>query len=349
MLLYGQSNHFVEVLASINLPNYIVGMQIGNLTISGGIFLAPLAGISNRPFRLLARRFGAAMAYTEMISADALARNQAKTIAMIDIEPDEHPVGVQLFGAKREYIAASVEKLAKFSPDVIDLNFGCPVKKVIRKNGGAAVLKDLGLAEKLMRAAAENTDIPVTIKIRSGWSSNDAVYLELGKLAEDCGISAITFHPRSRNQNYGDRADWSQITELKKQIKIPVIGNGDVKSGPDAEAMFDETGCDAIMIGRAAMRNPRIFYQINKYLETGEEPPGLSTEEKIDLALEHARMTTLTYGEKVGAKMMRKHLAWYTKGMRESGELRKNLMSVESYKEIENLLRDYNEEIVQSD
>ena len=316
-------------------------MQIGNLTIKGRLFLAPLAGISNRPFRLLARRFGAALTYTEMISADAIYMNQEKTFKMIDITPDDHPVGIQLFGSKPDFMASAVKKVAPLGPDLIDMNLGCPVKKVVRKNGGAAILKDVSLAGELMQAAVKGSSIPVTIKMRTGWDANSDVFLEVGKLAEKIGVAAITLHPRSRSQNYADRCDWSKIKQLKDEIGIPVIGNGDVNTPQDAEQMFAETGCDAIMIGRAAMRDPSVFERINAYLENRELLPEPGTEGKINIALEHASLIIEKFGEQHGAMMMRKHLAWYSKGFQGGADLRRMLKSVNSYQDIKTLFDDY--------
>ncbi len=311
------------------------------MTIAGRLFLAPLAGISNYPFRLLARKYGASFCYTEMISADAIARNQEKTVRMLDMAADEHPVGVQLFGSLPEYIARAVKVVENSGPDLIDLNIGCPVKKVVKKNGGAALLKNPTLAGEIMSAAVENSSLPVTIKIRTGWNKNSDTYLKLGKIAEKAGIAAIAFHPRSRSDGYKERSDWSKITLLKKEVSIPVIGNGDIKTPQDAEAMLSQTGCDAVMIGRAAMRNPYIFSQINEYLDNGNLLPELSIQEKIKLTLEHARLMAKQFGERIGILMMRKHLAWYTKGMQGGADLRRQLFTVETYKDICNLFDKY--------
>jgi len=316
-------------------------MQIGNLNFSGRLLLAPLAGISKRPFRLIARRFGASVCYTEMISADGMVYEQGKTIAMLDHTPDEHPIGIQLFGSKPENLASAVTQIQSHHPDLLDLNFGCPVKKVIKRNGGAAILKDISLAGELMAAAVENSSVPVTIKIRSGWSKDSEVYLELGKMAERIGIAAVTLHPRFRTDGFSGHSDWSKIGLLKREISIPVIGNGDVITPQDARDMFEQTGCDGIMIGRAAMRNPYVFYQVTQFLADGSIVPDLKPEKKVALALEHARETVAQYGERNGAFMMRKHLAWYTKGFTGGGELRRRLMTVESYNDIETYLNDY--------
>ncbi|MFH2036117.1 MAG: tRNA dihydrouridine synthase DusB [Candidatus Zixiibacteriota bacterium] len=316
-------------------------MQIGNLNIKGRLFLAPLAGISNRPFRLLARQFGAAVTFTEMISVDAVIRGQKKTLNMVDLGEDEHPVGVQLFGCNPEYVAGAVKKVVKMGADIIDLNLGCPVRKVIQKNGGAALLKNLPLAKELMQAAVENSSVPVMIKIRTGWTAEEEVFIEMGKIAEDCGVKAVTLHPRSRNQNYSILSDWSKIAELKKELSIPVIGNGDIENGEDARRMLDETGCDAVMVGRAAMKNPFVLRQISKYLETGEIIPDLTLSEKIEMALMQARLTIDYFGENLGIKKIRKHLLWYTKGFHEGGSLRHQLIAVKKYSDIQKLFSEY--------
>ena len=303
--------------------------------------LAPLAGISKRPFRLIARRFGASVCYTEMISIDGMVYEQGKTISMLDHTPDEHPIGIQLFGAKPENMAKAVVQIQHYKPDLLDLNFGCPVKKVIKKNGGAAILKNISLAGELMAAAVEHAAVPVTIKIRSGWSKDSEVYLELGKMAERIGIAAVTLHPRFRTDGFSGHSDWNKIALLKKEISIPVIGNGDIITPQDARDMLEQTGCDGIMIGRAAMRNPYVFRRIERFLEDGTIIPDLDPRDKTDLALEHARGMIAQYGDRGGSFMMRKHLAWYTRGFTGGGELRRLLMTVESYDDIVMYLNDY--------
>ncbi len=253
---------------------------------------------------------------------------------MIDIEPDESPVGVQIFGSDPEIISLAVKRLADFSPNLIDINLGCPVRKVVHKNGGAALLKDLSLASEILHAAVENSRIPITVKIRTGWDVTSDVFLELGKIAERAKIASITLHARSRTQSYSVKADWSKIKALKEELSIPVIGNGDITSPADAEKMMNETGCDGVMVARGAMKNLYIFKQIKRYLNTGELLPDLDVAGKIELAIRHSRAVADYYGEEIGTKMMRKHLVWYTKGIRGGSLLRNELMKVSTVDEI---------------
>lgn len=316
-------------------------MRIGNLTIDGSLFLAPLAGISSYPFRFLTRRFGAAMCYTEMVSADAIIRDQRRTLSMLDIGPDEYPVGVQLLGSRPEYMEKAVKRLEQFNPQLIDINIGCPVPKVIRKNGGAALLKNPSLALEVIAATVDSASIPVTIKIRTGWQKGRDVYLEIAQKAEKKGIAAITLHPRARTENYSDKSDWSKIALLKSEVSIPVIGNGDIKTPQDAKRMFDETGCDAVMLGRAAMKNPYIFRRIRTYLEKGEIIPDLTARERLDLALEHTRMMIEQFSEKGGVLKMRKHLAWYTKGLSGGAKIRNRMRDINTYADVRALADSY--------
>ncbi len=316
-------------------------MLIGNLNIDGILFLAPLAGISNRPFRLLARKFGADFCYTEMISSEAIIQNQRRTLSMVDIGADEHPIGVQLFGSFPENVAKAAKKAVELGADLIDLNLGCPVKKVVKKNGGAALLKDFNLVNEIMHATVEISKVPITIKMRTGWASEEDTYLEIAQLAQASGVAAITLHPRSRSAGLSGKSDWSKITALKKAVSIPVIGNGDIRSPFDAEAMLQQTGCDAVMIGRAAMASPYIFTQIKDYLKNGEIRPDFNPKEKSLMALEHARLMIEQFGETSGTIRMRKHLSWYTKGFLGGAELRSQLNRVNSYSDICGLFSQY--------
>jgi len=315
-------------------------MRIGNLTLENPLILAPLAGISSYPFRLLARKYGAALCYTEMISADALVRDNETTIRMLDMPPDEHPVGVQVFGSNPENIALAVKRISELKPDLIDINIGCPVPKVIKKNGGAALLKNPALAGEIMAAAAENTSLPVTIKMRSGWKDDEDVYIELGKMAEKYRLAAVTLHPRARSENYEKKSDWSKIALLKKELTIPVIGNGDVVTPQDAFDMLKQTGCDAVMIGRAAMKNPQVFQRMKAFLHDGEFIDELSPGEKMALALTHTELMITRYGERKAVLLMRKHLAWYSKGILGACRWRENLRFINTLDDVRKLINE---------
>jgi tRNA-dihydrouridine synthase B len=300
-----------------------------------------MAGISTRPYRIFARRFGAAVVYTEMISSHGLAYNDKKTKELMDFGDDERPLGVQLFGADPEIMHRAAKIVSENNPDLIDLNFGCPVKKVVRKNGGAAVLKDLGLTRDLVAAAVAAGNIPVTVKLRSGWDETSKVFAEAGKVCEEAGASAITLHARTRAGQFAGRACWEDIKRLKETVNVPVIGNGDIRSGDDAARMMKMTGCDAVMIGRAAMGYPWIFREVTTFLETGVNPPPPGFDEKAAVIIEHARMLTETYGEKRAMFKMRHHVAWYAKGWPGVAKVRRRAYAMTTLAELKELLDDY--------
>jgi len=283
-----------------------------------------------------------------MISSEGIIRNQSKTMSMMDFQLDEQPLGIQLFGSKPESMRRAAEIVScRNSPDLIDINFGCPVKKVVRKNGGVAVLKDLVLTEEIMRATVEGANgIPVSIKIRTGWDNKTPVYLEVGRIAEKVGIAAVTLHARSRSGGFAGAARWEAIRELKEEIKIPVIGNGDVRTPHDAQRMLDETGCDAVMVGRAALGNPTIFRDMNTFLETGQLPSPISVKERLSVARMHAELTIAEYGSQSGPKMMRRYLGWYVKGLPGASKLRPRLFQVETLNDINCVLDEYLQQLV---
>ena len=318
-------------------------MRIGNLILDKKVICAPLAGISNRPFRVLAIKAGAALVFTEMISSEGIIRHQERTLSMMQFQKDEQPIGIQLFGSDPETMKKAAEITAEeYHPEVIDINFGCPVKKVVSKNGGSAVLKDLKLTEEIILATVEGArDIPVFIKIRTGWDDNSPVFLEVGKIAEKAGVSAITLHARSRTKGFSGKAQWDSIKELKSSINIPVIGNGDIRTPEDAVKMFEETGCDLVMIGRAAMCNPFIFKEINTYFETGKTINPPTIEEKIDLCLTHAWLMIEEFGMDRGLIMMRRYLAWYIKGFPGVSNIRPKLFQIKTFDDIYNIFNDY--------
>ena len=324
----------LKLFVSSSCFYYIVDMKIGNLILSKKVILAPLAGITDVPCRLLAKRFGAALVYTEMVSAEGLLRGNAGSLRLLDFKPEERPIGVQIFGSDPERMASACQVINKLKPDLIDLNFGCPVKKVVKKNGGAALLKDLCLLEKIVSTVTESAEVPVTVKTRSGWDKDNLVAVQVAKIAEECGASAITVHPRTQKEGFSNKADWNIIAQVKKEVNIPVIGSGDVFSPQDAKNMLDCTGCDAVMIGRGSLGNPWIFSRTNHFLKYGELLPEPSLEEKIKICLEHARLSVKERGEYVGVRTMRKHLVWYTKGMPRSKELRQKLFALTTLDEV---------------
>ncbi|UCE23628.1 MAG: tRNA dihydrouridine synthase DusB [Candidatus Zixiibacteriota bacterium] len=333
----------LQILVAGYRLNYIIGMRIGNLNRPHPAILAPLAGVSNGPFRALAINAGAAMTFTEMVSSEGIIRNQKRTLSMMKFGSNEQPIAVQLFGANPDVMGRAAEITAKqFSPDLIDINFGCPARKVVRKNGGAAVLKDLQLTRDIITATVEGArSTPVSIKIRTGWDEDNPVHIEVGHIAQDCGAEVITLHARSRSSGFSGKADWSAIKALKEAVDIAVIGNGDIASPQDARRMFEETGCDAVMVGRAAMGNPFIFAQINHYLETGNLPDEPEIGDRIDMARNHARLVVQHFGEERGMKMMRRYLGWYVKGFRGASELRPRLFQVATLADMEEEFSNY--------
>lgn len=316
-------------------------MEIGRADIRGKVVLAPLAEITDSPFRLLCRRFGAAMVFTGMISADGLVRDNPKTRRCLLFGDEERPLAIQLFGAKPEVVAEAARMAAAQRPDFIDLNFGCPAKKVVRRGAGAALLKDLRLLKRMIRAVVEAVDVPVMVKMRSGWDGQSIVVMEAAQIAEECGAVAVIVHPRTQNMQLKGRADWNLIAEVKRAVSIPVIGNGDISSAEGAKRMLDETGCDGVMIGRAAVGNPWIFKLANHFLENGRPLPPPTMRERIEVCLEHARMMVGEKGETIGVQGMRRHYGGYTKRLSRSARLRNRLMRANRLEEVEKILQDY--------
>lgn len=307
------------------------------------LYLAPMAGVSESPFRRLCRRFGADVVVTEFLSAEGIRRENAATIDKLRFGADERPIGVQIFGADPAAMGEAARLVTDvFQPEFIDINFGCPVKKVVKRNGGSGCLKDLSLVESVIRAVSAGTHLPVTVKIRSGWSEDTRDPVKIALRCQDAGARALALHPRTRTQMYSGFARWEEIAMVSAALEIPVIGNGDIKTAEDAVRMQRETGCAAIMIARGSFGQPWIFDQTRALLEGKPKPAAPSVERKFEIALEHARMAEAYEPDPRGAAIeFRKHLGWYVKGLPGSGELRMKLHAVTSLSEVEDIFAGY--------
>ena len=316
-------------------------MKIGNLNLDNRVFLSPMAGVTDLPFRLICKEQDCGMLYTEMVNAKALCYDDQNTKKMLKIEEEEHPVAIQISGSDPEYMGGAAKILNSYPNEILDINMGCPAPKVVKNGDGSALLKNPELAAKVLKAVVGNSEKPVTLKIRKGWDDTCINAVEIAKIAEDCGISAIAIHGRTREQYYSGKADWDIIRQVKENVSIPVIGNGDVFEVEDAINMLNQTNCDAIMIGRGAQGNPWIFKRINHYMQTGEILPEPTLEEKINTAKKHLKLAVEEHGEYVAVREMRKHIAWYLKGLRNSARVRDEINKIESYEEVVNKLESY--------
>ena len=316
--------------------------KIGSVEIGNPFVLAPMAGITDLPFRLLCKEQGAGLLYTEMVSAKAISYHNRNTVSLMETDPKEHPVALQLFGSEPELMGEVAKSIEDQPFDILDINMGCPVPKVVNNGEGSALLKDPALIREIIKAVSGAVRKPVTAKMRIGFEGADVDPVEIARIMEDAGAAAIAVHGRTRQQYYSGRADWETIRRIKEAVSVPVIGNGDVDSPEKAEAMFRETGCDAVMIGRAVRGNPWIFREMNHYFGTGELLPGPSLEELKEEILRHARMQIEKKGEYTGIREMRKHVAWYTAGMRHSAGIRRESNLISSYGELERLLERFN-------
>lgn len=318
-------------------------MRFRDFELDNEVFLAPMAGVTDLPFRLICKERGCGLLYTEMINAKALCFDDEKTKKMLNINDEEFPVAVQIFGSECEYMARAAEILNDYPNEILDINMGCPAPKVVKNGDGSALMKNPELARKVLEAVVGKSKKPVSLKIRKGWDEDNINALEIAKIAEDCGISAITIHGRTREQYYSGKADWDIIKAVKEELKIPVIGNGDVASVEDAIKIRQHTKCDAIMIGRGAQGNPWIFERINHYIKTGEILPEPTKEEKIDVAIKHIELAVKEDGEYVAVREMRKHIGWYLKGMKHSAKFRDEINRMESVEEVIKTLLQYKE------
>jgi tRNA-dihydrouridine synthase B len=307
------------------------------------LYLAPMAGVSESPFRRLCRRWGADVVVTEFLSAEGIRRENPATVAKLRFGADERPIGVQIFGADPEAMGEAAAFVTDvFAPEFIDINFGCPVKKVVRRNGGSGCLRDLSLVQSVIRAVARATPLPVTCKIRSGWNEEMRDPVTIALRCQDAGVRALALHPRTRTQMYTGSAQWHEIAAVVDALDIPVIGNGDIKTAADAYRMWKETNCAAVMIARGSFGQPWIFTQARALLEGKPMPATPGVEERFAIALEHARMVQAYEPDPEGAAIeFRKHLGWYVKGLPHSADLRRKLHLVNSFDEVEGIFAEY--------
>ena len=316
-----------------------MSLQIGNVILDNPLVLAPMAGVTDLPFRLLCKEMGAGLLCTEMVSAKAIYYKNKNTKTLMEIHPEEHPVSLQLFGSDADLMAQIAKQIEGQPFDILDVNMGCPVPKVVNNGEGSALLKNPKLIREIVTKMSHAIQKPLTVKIRIGFEGYPVDPVEIAKVIEDSGAAAIAVHGRTREQYYSGKADWETIRKVKEAVKIPVIGNGDVDSPKKAAQLLEETGCDGIMIGRAAQGNPWIFREINHWMRTKEFLPRPSTEEIVEMILRHARMQVEYKGEYTGIREMRKHVAWYTQGLPHSSSLRREVNQVETYDQLEDLLR----------
>lgn len=314
---------------------------IGNVKIKNPVFSAPMAGVSDRVFRTLAKENDCALTFTEMVSATAIIYNNLKTYDLFDISGDEKPVAVQIFGADPNIMAKAAKIVLEQKPQIIDINMGCPAPKVVKNNEGSALMKTPKLIGEIVKSVCDAVDVPVMVKIRAGWSKEHINAVEIAKIIEQSGASAITVHGRTRCQFYSGQADWDIIKKVKESVSIPVVGNGDIHSPLDAKRMLEETGCDYIMIGRSAMGNPWIFKRTAHYLKTGVLLKEPSPAERIQMAIRHYQMMLKDKGEFLTVRQMRKHLAWYFKGMKHAARMRDEINKINSSQLVIKKLEDY--------
>lgn len=321
-------------------------LQIGNVTLENNLILAPMAGVSDLPFRLLCREQGAGLVCMEMVSAKAILYKNRNTEELLTIDPKEHPVSLQLFGSDPDIISEIAKQIEERPFDILDLNMGCPVPKVVNNGDGSALMKNPRLAGEIIEKTARAIKKPLTVKIRKGFDDAHVNAVELAHIAQESGAAAVAVHGRTREQYYAGHADWDIIRQVKEAVSIPVIGNGDIRTPEDVATMAEQTGCDGYMIARGAERNPWIFRQILHYFETGEHLSRPDFSEVTEMLLRHAKMQIDCKGDYTGIREIRKHAAWYTAGYRNSSKLRGRINEVENYEQLEALFREvesYNE------
>ena len=315
-------------------------LTIGNVELENSYILAPMAGVTDLPFRLLCREQGAGLLCMEMVSAKAIQYNNKNTKALLEIHPEEKPVSLQLFGSDPDVISEIAKRIEELPFAILDINMGCPVPKIVRNGEGSALMKNPKLVHEIVSKTVKAIEKPVTVKIRKGFDDSCINAVEIAKIIEDAGAKAVAVHARTREQYYSGEADWEIIRQVKEAVSIPVIGNGDVTSGERAIAMKQQTGCDGVMIGRGAQGNPWIFSELLEYERTGKMPERPCVEELKQMIYRHARLQIAYKGEYLGIREMRKHVSWYTTGLPNSARLRGAINAVESYEELVKLLEE---------
>ena len=318
---------------------YLKKLKIGNVELENNLILAPMAGVTNLPFRIICKKFEPGMVCTEMASSKAMFHNDQKTKRLLNTEGEKRPISFQIFGSDEETMAYAAKYVSKMA-DIVDINMGCPAPKVVKNGDGSKLLLDLEKAKRIMQTVVQNSDVPVTVKFRKGWDKENIVAIEMAKIAEEVGVSAITIHGRTRSEFYSGKADWEIIKKVKESVSIPVIGNGDIVDEESAYQMFDETGVDGIMIGRGSFGNPWIFRNIAHFLETGEKLSKPSNEEKLEVIKQHIKLAVEEKGE-IAIKELRKHIAWYTKNLKKSSEFRNSINMIETEEELLIKLEEY--------
>lgn len=317
---------------------YIHELNIGNVKLNNNVFLAPMAGITDLPFRILCKEKGCGLVYTEMVSSKGIFYNDKKTKKIMEIEPSERPVAVQLFGSDPKILGEIASEVSK-EADIIDINMGCPAPKVVKNNEGSKLLLDLDLINQITKSVVQNSTVPVTIKIRTGWDDEHITAVEVAKIAEKNGVSAITVHGRTRQQFFSGEINYDIIKKVKEAVNIPVIGNGNIVDGPSALEMFEKTNCDGIMIGRGAQGNPWIFEQIIAYLSENKEIPKPSLADIKEMILRHLSMLKEYKNEKVAVLEMRKNISCYIKGFPGSSIIRTEIFKIDDYEELVNKVK----------
>jgi len=316
-------------------------MSLKDILKENPLVLAPMAGITDFPFRLICKELGAGLVFSEMVSVEALIREHRRTKGMLHTNPAERPVVFQIFGSKPRSMAEAVRIISQGGVDCIDVNMGCPVPKILKSGAGAALLRDIGLAKEIMTAVVGASKVPVSVKIRLGWDANSLVAPDLARIAESVGVSALIVHGRTKAQGFSGHADWNAIARVKAAVNIPVIGNGDVRTALDAKKLLDETGCDGVMIGRAAQGYPWIFREAKQYLKTGALPDPPSHEERHTLMRRHFDDMIRLVGESAAIREMRKHLCWYTKGLHGGADFREKVNRRERADEVKKEISDF--------